>query len=217
MALAVAAFVLVACTGSNTETTIDDTSTTNGATTSTTTAATTSTTTQSPVIGGEDPGLVGTGADVRAIAVGPLGLVAVGEDPRRPDINEDDEAAVWVSSDGSVWNRVETDPSFVDGAMTDVVWYEAEGVFVAVGTHVSEGAVWHSADGISWSRVALLTFSGPGGGIELDSIVTLGTGLLAIGREWLDAGSFIGAQWTSDDGTSWERVDLDDEQGEPTQ
>ncbi len=158
-----------------------------------------------PVAGlveGGDAGLLGTDADVRAVAVGPLGL-AVGEDRRQQGISEDDEAAVWVSGDGSVWRRVETDPSFVDGAMTDVVWYPPGEVFVAVGTHVSEGAVWHSADGPAWRGVALFTFSNPSGGIEVDSIVTLETGLHAFGGEVAGCGDLHRAQWTFADSTSW--------------
>ena len=158
----------------------------------------------------EGPGLLSESrrTDVRAIAIGPSELVAVGNDPRRPDVNE---AAVWVSSDGSEWSRVDSDPSFIDSSMTDVVWFPPQSRYVAVGNHVSEGAIWLSPDGRSWNRVALFAFSNPPGGIEIDAIVvTAVRELRAIGREWLSEGEAIPAEWTSRDGLSWERLDLGD-------
>ena len=160
--------------------------------------------------------LADSDAVVHAVAVGPLELVAVGQDAGQSGISGDEAAAVWVSTDGSTWNRVETDPSFVDGGMTDVVWYQAESVYVAVGTHVSHGAVWQSADGYLWTRVALFAFSNPPGAIEVDSVVASSSGLLAIGREWLAEGTAIPAEWTSQDAVSWEGVLLADGHSELT-
>ena len=161
----------------------------------------------------EDSGLLSKSGDanVRAVAVGPSALVAVGHDPRQQNTNEDDEAAVWISQDGSDWSRVETDPSFVDSSMSDVAWFDSKKIYVAVGTHVSEGAVWVSEDGRSWSRVALLPFTSPPGGIEVDAVaVTAEPALRAVGREWLSEGESVSAEWSSRDGVNWNRIDSSD-------
>lgn len=156
--------------------------------------------------GVEDSGLVGSDADVRAIAVGPEILVAVGLDLGRPDINEDDQAAVWISRDGSDWSRIDADPSFVDAAMSDVVWFDADGLFVAVGNRVSEGAIWTSEDGISWVLAASIPFTESTGGVEIESVVGAESGLLAAGTEWLDEGTAVHSQWVSEDAVHWEPV-----------
>jgi hypothetical protein len=97
-------------------------------------------------------------------AAGP-GLVAVGaaaaEDP-----TEGLDAAIWVSDDGSAWERV-TAPSFGgagDQAIQDVA---ASGTgAIAVGhefftdTGDFDAVVWESADGVSWDRVADPVFAG---------------------------------------------------------
>lgn len=142
---------------------------------------------------------------VSGIAAGPSGFVAVGEDERSTS-SEDDEAAVWTSPSGEQWIRIGSDASFVDSAMTDVVWFPAEQLFVAVGHHVSEGAVWVSADGRVWERVALLEFAGRGGGIEVDAISVSDAGLIAVGKEWLSEGTSIPAVWFSADAWRWDRT-----------
>jgi hypothetical protein len=142
---------------------------------------------------------------VSGIAAGPPGFVAVGEDERSPS-SEDDEAAVWTSPSGEQWIRIGSDASFVDSAMTDVVWFPAEQLFVAVGHHVSEGAVWASPDGEAWERVALFEFAGPGGGIEVDAISVSDAGLIAVGKEWLSEGTSIPAVWFSTDARGWDRT-----------
>ncbi|MFZ0625353.1 MAG: hypothetical protein WAN34_02515 [Acidimicrobiia bacterium] len=142
---------------------------------------------------------------VSGIAGGPAGFVAVGEDERSTS-SEDDEAAVWMSPNGTEWSRVASDASFVDSAMADVVWFPEAELFVAVGLHVSDGAVWVSADGGNWERVALLEFTQPPGGIEVDAITVGGPGVVAVGREWLSEGLSIPAVWASSDGRQWNRT-----------
>jgi hypothetical protein len=141
---------------------------------------------------------------VSGIAAGPFGFVAVGEDERSTN-SEDNEAAVWTSDTGAQWSRVVSDASFVDSAMTDVVWFPEGQLFVAVGHHVSEGALWVSPDGDAWERVALLEFEGPGGGIEVDAVSVIDSGLVAVGLEWLSEGASIPAVWFSSDGRQWHR------------
>ena len=158
-----------------------------------------------------DEAVFGGGGDqvVMAVEASPLGLVAVGIDEGEPDINEDDTATIWLSSDGSTWTRAANDPTFRDAEIRDVVWFSASAAFVAVGRYVSDGAVWLSADGTSWSRVALLPFAHLGGGIEMESVIAAGPGLVAVGREWLSEGASIPAVWTSTDGRVWGRVEVD--------
>ena len=143
----------------------------------------------------------------QVIAGGP-GLVAVGSDWS----NGDSDAAVWVSSDGSSWHRVDDPGLTLPGHQTILgVITTAEGM-VGVGSDDSSGdldaAVWTSADGLTWTRVDQESFGGTG----LQRMVAIssagGSGLVAVGAaqaedpdEGLDA-----AFWLSEDGLSWGRV-----------
>jgi hypothetical protein len=80
----------------------------------------------------------GKGAQVMmAVSTGPSGLVAVGYDAAR----DDDDAAVWTSSDGITWSRVPRDQAIFGGAgdqiMNDVT--QAGPGLVAVGSSGPEG------------------------------------------------------------------------------
>ena len=172
----------------------------------------TSTTTTEVLEGGwirlpHNEGAFGRAQDqvVNSLGAGPSGFVAVGVDERHGSL---DEAAVWMSPDGEDWSRVRRDPSFLDAELRDIVWYAEVATFVAIGNQSSEGAVWLSPDGRSWERVAVLPFDQPGGGIEVESVIDAGPGLIAVGREWLGEGSSVPAAWTSADGRSWERADV---------
>ena len=153
-----------------------------------------------------DEGGLGGSADqlVTGLAAGPSRLVAVGSELGAADVPK---AITWVSSDGLSWTRVEQ--SILDAEMRDVVWYAAADVFVAVGHQESDGAVWTSPDGSSWTRVALFPFANPAGGVEVESVVAEGSGLMAVGREWFGEGESIPAVWTSLDGETWDRASVD--------
>ena len=140
---------------------------------------------------------------VKAVAEGPPGLIAVGS----ADSVGGSRAVSWVSSDGRSWSRSEGVGGETD--MADVVWFDGAGMFVAVGHQVSDGAIWNSADGISWTRAALIPFSNPAGGVEIESVTDTGMGLVAAGKEWYGEGESIPAVWTSIDGQTWKRADLD--------
>lgn len=138
------------------------------------------------------------------VAVGTLGLVAVGFDGR--------SAAVWTSVDGGSWERVVHDEAVFGGPGDQ----RAEAVaavpgvgsgWIAVGTDAGAGdgeaAVWRSADGTSWSRVLDAGgLGGPGEQRMLDVAATP-SGLVAVGA---DGGSAV--VWTSPDGGSWARAAL---------
>lgn len=140
---------------------------------------------------------------VMAVAAGPSSFVAVGSEfsvgePR---------AISWVSSDGRSWSR--NDEVALEAGMEDVAWFDAGDLFVAVGHQVSDGAIWTSPDGSSWTRAALIPFSNPAGGIEIESVTDTGLGLVAAGMEWYGEGASIPAVWTSTDGHTWSRAELD--------
>lgn len=135
-------------------------------------------------------------------------FVAVGSE----ETDAGGRAAVWISSDGIEWSRVDNDESVFGGTgMEDVV---AGGPgYVAVGTDWSEpfgsahGVVWTSVDGEIWNRSdsddleSVLPFSG------VYSVIAGGPGLVAVGWDF-DTETFEGnaAVWTSSDGFSWDRV-----------
>jgi hypothetical protein len=145
-----------------------------------------------------DPGLEAGGMEyMEAITTGGPGLVAVGSDcgtglcgpPGRHYETDDWDAAVWVSTDGTAWQRVPHDESALGGPgsqdMLDVV--EAGPGLVAVG--IVDHAYW--------------------GGRRAPWEVRPGEGALGSlpgyrheeGRDDIDA-----AVWVSADGITWERV-----------
>ncbi len=163
---------------------------------------------------GSELALGGSGDQVpTGIAASPSGFVAVGESGKSEG-NDDDEAVVWTSATGDVWDRVAMAEAFVDSAMTDVIWFPDEQAFVAVGHHSSEGAVWLSTDGQAWDRVALIQPQSEVGGIEVDAVALGGPGLVAVGREWLSEGTSISAVWLSEDGRRWVRTGRMTDSGE---
>jgi hypothetical protein len=153
-----------------------------------------------PVFGGNGDQLV------EGIAAGRAGLVAVGIDYGRAEVNEDDLSVVWTSPDGETWHRIDDEPDFFDTRMRDVAWFDEGGAYVAVGSDESEGSVWMSPDGISWEQVAVFPIA-PGGGIGLNSVAATGSGVVAAGEEWLSAGERVAATWLSADARTWSRFD----------
>jgi hypothetical protein len=142
------------------------------------------------------------------------GFVAVGSD----EVPED--AAVWVSPDGTSWERTtsdtfrgEEDDNGLDGNqfMTDAVVGSAG--IVAVGGYERRAerdldpGVWISADGREWERVADEDFEQTGDG-HLNAVIDWNGTYVAVGQ---DPGP-IGSEerrpsiWTSIDGRDWERA-----------
>jgi hypothetical protein len=138
------------------------------------------------------------------LAVGPLGVVAVGDVAGRP--------ASWVSSDGLSWtvapDAFPGSPAGTDTvSVTDVV--ATDGGWLAVGRidpacNVNCGSepiralVWTSSDGLRWTPI--------GGQVSFD-----GGGMAAVtrgGPGYVAAGSADGhaAIWTSTDGAAWSRI-----------
>lgn len=96
---------------------------------------------------------------LRGIAVGPTGLVAVG-------------TGVWTSMDGLTWTRIATDDDFL---LNDVA-ASTDG-YVAVGDF---GEVLSSADGLTW-RV-FPDEDGTIAGAVLNAVSTGGSGWIAVGE-----------------------------------
>lgn len=140
-----------------------------------------------------------------AVTSGPAGLIAVGPDWVEP-VSTD--AALWTSTDGTVWSRFSDDQAVFGGAGFQyptaiaagsenivISGYDCDdGVSWAVGCR---GAVWASEDTVTWQRVGTDgdVFEGEGIVRVLDVIATE-NGFVAVGS----------AVWTSSDGRSWERV-----------
>ncbi|NNL98507.1 MAG: hypothetical protein HKO63_09920, partial [Acidimicrobiia bacterium] len=112
-------------------------------------------------------------------------------------------AAVWVSPDGISWNRVDS-PSFVDEAMFAVS--AADSGIVAVWQ-----SAWYSPDGVEWQRVET-----PAGFGAWD-VAHADWGYVAVGERGGplvqdEFGGWVKSQrpyaWTSQDGMSWESIDL---------
>ena len=139
-----------------------------------------------------------------ATVQGPDGdLVSVGA---MLDQDGESTAAVWTSTDGSTWDRIDpTSPVFGQKTtMTDITW--GPDGYVAVGTDSgTDAAIWQSPDGVTWTRVdtAAQSFDGIG---SLGSVASLDSGYVTVGGH-----AFVGrggrvTLWTSPDGVTWDRV-----------
>ena len=157
----------------------------------------------------DGPATIAPDVDVRGLAAGPQGLVAVG--------GRGDDAAIWASVDGTAFAAVDAASSGLAGpgrqrleAVT-VLGSGATARFVAVGGDSGvtgtaaelDAAVWTSANGRDWARAphSRTQLGGPGDQL-MESVAPGGPGLVAVGRSGDD-----GAVWTSPDGLVWTRVD----------
>ncbi|HEY7280766.1 MAG TPA: protein kinase [Actinomycetota bacterium] len=141
------------------------------------------------------------------------GYVAVGSDTSSG--NED--AAVWTSSDGKTWTRVDDAPL---GGPGDQVINRASGTGASVGIlavgsttntadGTQDGAIWSSTDdGRHWTLEPVGGLGGPGDQ-DVKRVTVLRSGstrtYVAVGTSTLD-GDIDAAVWTSPDGTNWTRV-----------
>jgi len=196
-----------------TTTTVEQTSTTIEQTT--TTVEQTSTTIEQTAItvGGRsiswqrvEPGpSLGAGDDanaylLNAVVAGGPGLIAGGHVGPVDDVwdgsaAEDGTAAIWVSEDGTTWDRVPQDElSFSgSGAIIYDIMIGGPG-YVAVGATFEGGtgaAVWLSEDGYSWTRVESPSFAES----PMYAVAAGGPGIVAIGDS---------AIWFSSDGLEWQ-------------
>jgi hypothetical protein len=142
--------------------------------------------------------------------LGQTQLVAVGED--------DGDAGVWITEDGSAWRRPE-DPAGELGGTGDQVMLRVEGVtiggskgLIAVGYEKidgnEDGAVWlGDPDGGGWQRVrgTDLPFSRDGDQRIVDVMPDGSGGAIAVGYAESGGGDLDAAVWRSTDGRHWSR------------
>ena len=133
-----------------------------------------------------------------------LGWGRVGA-PGRNDFN--DFAGIFVTADGRGWRSVALDGG-VAPPDTSEVYRVAAGpagwlAFGSVCCTAEEGpAIWTSADGLDWTRRPIEG--------DIDATATLGDAV-GTAEGWLIVGGSGGeaAIWSSDDGQTWEAVDLE--------
>jgi hypothetical protein len=149
--------------------------------------------------------VTGAGSDqfIGDIAGGSLGVVAVGADGR---VLEHD-AAIWVSNDGLVWERLPHDAEVFGGEgdqfMHSVV--QTSGSVIVVGESGGEAAAWVSRDGTQWARADVNDESIRAGAEPsvMNDVAIAGVGLVAVGSAGVDLGPAV---WLSPDGVTWERL-----------
>ena len=167
------------------------------------------------------------GGGMYDVVASPHGLVAVGATEYW--VNEEQtlltlRPSVWVSPDGLEWVRawdgMETERDIAAYGQFDVqmqaVTVATDGTLVAVGSMLDDqgaavAAVWTSIDGTTWDRVPHdPSIFGGDGDLELTmwDVVADTSGFVAVGGE-RQSGAMHPALWTSPDGLSWTRVELD--------
>jgi tRNA A-37 threonylcarbamoyl transferase component Bud32 len=129
------------------------------------------------------------------------GLLGVGHaDPS----SSDEDAAVWSSPNGRMWRRVDAEPLRAPGyqRLADVAAFGER--YVAVGYSGDDAAVWATDAGDrGWHLVQRI----PEPGLQvMRKIIARDGGLLVVGRNEL-GGDIDAASWTSEDGSTWTRVE----------
>jgi hypothetical protein len=156
---------------------------------------------------------------INSVAVGGPGLVAVGQaaevvEGASPDDDTPEDAAVWVSTDGTVWERV-VDPSFAGEPETECreffvgsqeMTYVAAGPLgvVAVGRDACSSAVWVSEDALTWTEVIADAWRSNPEAVQ--AVTAGGPGWVAVGGD----GRGNGGIWVSNDGLEWAAVSDED-------
>jgi hypothetical protein len=161
----------------------------------------------------QDTPLTGRAGEIATpitVALGRPGILVLGTSvPLADPLPRVEDGAVWLSSDGRRWERVEAGAAFAGPGTqqpTAVTWTGAS--FVAVGASSSRPggrltpAAWVSPDGRSWRAAPAGAFALPDGGPDGDARLTS----VAAANGCLVAGGLIGTAprlWTSADGLAW--------------
>ena len=133
------------------------------------------------------------------VIAGSWGLIAVGVD----GVADDRDAAVWVSDNGSAWERVTHDPAVFGGAGDQLInaVTEMNGQLVAVGEAGERAAVWTSGNRDTWTVADVAgTESGPS---VMNDVAAFSGGLIAVGSA---GANMCPAVWLSADGLTWQPV-----------
>jgi len=159
----------------------------------------------------ESPALGGAHAQgLEDLAIGPVGIVAVGWDSSAGDI----DASAWFSTDGIVWEKVGGAAFIHEGHEEVHTVLATDTGFVAAGFAVvgreADAAVWTSPNGRTWTRLDDPALGG-GGTQRISSLMAGPDGIVAGGTNFLpdEFGLYnLDARvWVSADGSSWEAID----------
>jgi hypothetical protein len=160
------------------------------------------------------------GVSVEDVAEGPAGMVAVGRPPGCADDGSGcmpkPATAIWTSTDGDVWSRLDMQRAFGGGVVGDVSAGPKGYMALGPSTDAMSASpeVWLSSNGTTWQRVDL------SGSSFADAFLARGMvlpdGYLIAGRVGTVAGHGSGyypattpAIWWSRDGLVWTSVALD--------
>jgi hypothetical protein len=153
-----------------------------------------------------------TDAAMSDVVTTPHGFVAVGIDGQPTGGTQMigvRGAAAWTSLDGTRWSRLPTGSTFAGAVMDRII--RAGPNLVAIGGDVPTGAfaaappIWHSTDGIHWTRAARPALPGSAS-IDASAGAWTGSEFVVVGEDELGDRRFL---WTSRDGTSWSRSNLE--------
>lgn len=138
------------------------------------------------------------------VAIGSQGLLAVGSVCCEPE-----QSAIWHSSDGLVWERLDAADTLDPATYLSAAHALPDGWLVlGVGDPDATAEILFSGDGRSWQRV--LHADGTGGGPGIAAVTQGPAGLVAVGTAEGADGSYDGVVWRSADGRAWERIAVDD-------
>jgi hypothetical protein len=158
---------------------------------------------------GEQPSFHAPVGVMEAVIAGGPGLVAVGDGCSRslPRCH----AAVWTSSDGHAWTRVDDSSVFDVGTYPAGRWGEMTDVtaggpgLIAVGREARDSGqravVWTSPDGSTWTRLPNSSDFDHG---TIEAVTAGGPGFVAVGTE-INGAKTVAAVYTSADGVAWKQ------------
>jgi len=155
-------------------------------------------------------GIVGE-IEITQIAAAPSGLLAVGYPVGDTCGGPASVAALWTSSNGTVWRRVSLPKDFRTGQVHTIDGGPAG--FIATGSKAdgTTQALWTSPDGRTWTSRPLPKVSS--GTLVLDGATSFGGGFVLVGAVLGEGGCggparVHAATWSSADGAAWTRSTL---------
>lgn len=127
--------------------------------------------------------------EMRAVASGPNGLVAVGQ----VDNSMTDIGMTWHSPDGREWSRAPSPSASFHSPNGDTTVFSVashSSGYVAAGRSAQASVIWHSVNGTDWTEA----FRSENDRVQ--EVCAAGGGLVAVGSD----------VWTSPDGLAWVRA-----------
>jgi hypothetical protein len=159
------------------------------------------------------------GASIEEGAEGPAGLVAVGRHPGCADdgsgCTPEPATAIWTSTEGRAWSRLDMQDAFGASAVGDVSAGPEGYMALSPSTDAATASpvIWLSSNGTKWRKVALPDSAFTDAYLARGMVVP--DGYVIAGRIGSVAGHGSGdypattpAVWWSSDGVAWTRVEL---------